>query len=260
MLLGFFGKEPKRCGHRGFQEAARWARAGVADRERRHPPGPVLGLLLRGCGLAAARPRRAAATAGRAAHSAPSPHRRERFPGSRGARRPPRGLVRQERFRVISGHRNCPAATLVALLIATPQRRHMMARNVKSSAKAERADHRLPPDERLDREAADGLLPLEELDRPPDSRLTAGDLKRAAARATGVMGTSKKLDPSLKIPHTRESVGSSSTEADGSKRNRGAAAATDGLDKGSVKTAGGSGGASTRVTKSNAQIAEGVTS
>jgi hypothetical protein len=136
----------------------------------------------------------------------------------------------------------------------------MMARNVKSSAKAERADHRLPPDERLNREASDGLLPLEELDRPPDSRLTAGDLKRAAARATGVMGTSKKLDPSLKIPHTRESVGSSSTEADGSKPSRGAAAATGALDKGSVKTGAYADGVSTRVTKSNAEIAEGVTS
>ncbi len=134
-----------------------------------------------------------------------------------------------------------------------------MARNVKSSAKAERADHRLPPDERLDREASDGLLPLEELDRPPDSRLTAGDLKRAAARATGAMGTSKKLDPSLKIPHTRESVGSSSAEADGSKQSRGAAAATDTLDKGSLK-AGDGDAVSTRVTKSNAEIAEGVTS
>jgi hypothetical protein len=135
----------------------------------------------------------------------------------------------------------------------------MMARNVKSSGKAERADHRLPPDERLDREASDGLLPLEELDRPPDSRLTAGDLKRAAARAMGVMGTSKKLDPSLKIPHTRESAASSSAEADGSKRSRGAAAATDALDKGSVK-AGDGDAVSTRVTKSNAEIAEGVTS
>ncbi len=35
--------------------------------------------LLRGRGMAAARPRRAAATAGCAAHPAPSPDRRERF-------------------------------------------------------------------------------------------------------------------------------------------------------------------------------------
>ncbi len=135
-----------------------------------------------------------------------------------------------------------------------------MARNVKSSAKAERADHRLPPDERLDREAADGLLPLEELDRPPDSRLTAGDLKRAAARAKGVMGSSKKLDPSLKIPHTRESAASSSAQGDGAKRSRAAAAATGSLDKGSARVGADGAAVSTRVTKSNAEIAEGVTS
>jgi hypothetical protein len=136
----------------------------------------------------------------------------------------------------------------------------MMARNVKSSAKAERADHRLPPDERLDREAADGLLPLEELDRPPDSRLTAGDLKRAAARAKGVMGSSKKLDPSLKIPHTRESAAGSSAQGDGAKRSRAAAAATGSLDKGSARAGADGAAVSTRVTKSNAEIAEGVTS
>jgi hypothetical protein len=134
-----------------------------------------------------------------------------------------------------------------------------MARNLKSSAKAERADHRLPPDERLDREATAGLLPIEELDRPADSRLTAGDLKRAAARAMGAMGTSRKLDPDLKIPHTRESAASSSTQADGAKRSRGAAAAGESLDKGSAKRAD-AGAVSTRVTKSNAEIAEGVTS
>ena len=134
-----------------------------------------------------------------------------------------------------------------------------MARNLKSSAKAERADRRLPPDERLDREASDGLLPIEELDRSPDSRLTAGDLRRAAARATGVMGTSKKLDASLKIPHTRDSAASSSAQGDGGKRSRGAAAATGGLDKGSAK-AGADGAVGTRVTKSNAEIAEGITS
>jgi hypothetical protein len=136
----------------------------------------------------------------------------------------------------------------------------MMARTIKSSAKAERADHRLPRDERLDREAMDGLLPIEELDRPPDSRLTAGDLKRAAARAKGVMGTSKKLDPSLRIPHTRESAASSSAQGDGAKRSRGAAAAAGSLDKGSVKSGADGAAVSTRVTKSNAEIAEGVTS
>ena len=55
-----------------------------------------------------------------------------------------------------------------------------MARTLKSNAKAERADRRLPRDERLDRDAPDGLLPVEELDRAPDSRLTLGDIRRAA--------------------------------------------------------------------------------
>jgi hypothetical protein len=114
----------------------------------------------------------------------------------------------------------------------------MMARNLKSSAKAERADHRLPPDERLDRDAEDVLLPIEELDRPADSRLTAGDLKRAAAKARGAMGISTKHDPDLKIPHTRES-----------------------LDKGATKAgADDPDAARTRTTRSNAEIAEGVTS
>jgi hypothetical protein len=134
-----------------------------------------------------------------------------------------------------------------------------MARNSKSSVKAERADHRLPPDERLDRDATAGLLPPEELDRAPDSRLTAGDLKRAAARAKGVMGASKKLDPSLKIAHARNGA-TGTAAADGSRKNRGGAAARKSLDKGSVKMSGPNADVRARVTKSNAEIAEGVTS
>lgn len=125
-----------------------------------------------------------------------------------------------------------------------------MARNSKSSAKAERADHRLPPDERLDRDATAGLLPPEELDRAVESRLTAGDVKRAAAKARGVMSSSRKLDPSLKIAKTRENGASSS----------GATAARQGLDKGSLKTSGDADAVAPRTTRSNAEIAEGVTS
>jgi hypothetical protein len=136
----------------------------------------------------------------------------------------------------------------------------MMARNAKSSAKAARADHRLPPDERLDREAASGLLPPEELDRAPDSRLTAGDLKRAAAKAMGVMGSSKKLDPSLKVARARDGT-TGSVGTNGVKKSRGAAAAGKGLDKGSVKIPGaGPDEVRTRTRRSNAEIAEGVTS
>ena len=134
-----------------------------------------------------------------------------------------------------------------------------MARNSKSSAKSERADHRLPRDERLDRDAAAGLLPPEELDRAPDSRLTAGDLKRAAAKAKGVMGASKKLDPNLKMAHARDAA-AGSVQSDGGKKSRGAAAATKSLDNGSVKMPGPGAEVRRRVTKSNAEIAESVTS
>jgi hypothetical protein len=136
----------------------------------------------------------------------------------------------------------------------------MMARSLKPSAKAERADHRQAPDERADRDAAEGLLPPEELDRPPASRLTLGDMKRAAAKAKGAMGVSKKLDPTLMAPHTRDH-GASSTAADGMKKSRGAPAAGSGLDKGSGRTGGRDAGSATiRRTKSNAEIAAGVTS
>jgi hypothetical protein len=136
-----------------------------------------------------------------------------------------------------------------------------MARNAKSTAKAERADRRIPRDERLDLDAVAGLLPMEELDRAPDSRLTLGDMKRAAAKAKGAMGTSKKLDPSLKTARTRDSGASSSgaVDVDGSKRSRGAAAARDSLDKGRSKRAAAE-SAPVRRTRSNAEIAENVTS
>lgn len=113
-----------------------------------------------------------------------------------------------------------------------------MARNLKSSTKAERADHRLSPDERLDRDAEDVLLPVEELDRPANSRLTAGDLKRAAAKARGAMGVSTKHDPGLKISHAR-----------------------DRLDKGAARArAADADTAHTHTTRSNAEISEGITS
>ena len=136
-----------------------------------------------------------------------------------------------------------------------------MARNVKSSVKAERADRRQPPDERLDRDSVAGLLPLEELDRPANSRLTAGDLKRATAKAKSVMGTSKKLDPGLNAAASRSTAASSSTAAAGARKSRGATDARQNLDKGSVKMSGSATDGTRRsVTKTNAEIAEGVTS
>jgi hypothetical protein len=134
-----------------------------------------------------------------------------------------------------------------------------MARKAKSRAKAERADHRIPRDERLDLDAVAGLLPAEELDRPADSRLTLGDIKRAAAKAKGVMGASNKLDPSLKNAKTRATGASSSAAADGMKRSRGAGAAREHLDKDANKRAAGD-AVAVRRTRSNAEIAENVTS
>jgi hypothetical protein len=131
-----------------------------------------------------------------------------------------------------------------------------MARKAKSKAKAERADHRLPRDERLDRDAIAGLLPAEELDRPPDSRLTLGDIKRAAAKAKGAMGASGKLDPSLKIARTRENAAST----DGAERGRAGAAAARSLDKGRNKRGAAAESVVLRRTRSNAEIAERDTS
>ncbi|HEX2724689.1 MAG TPA: hypothetical protein VHN20_02595 [Beijerinckiaceae bacterium] len=125
---------------------------------------------------------------------------------------------------------------------------------MKSRAKAERVDHRRPPIDRMDKEAIDGLLPPEELDRRPGSRLTAGDIKRAAARAKGAMGASKKLDPSLRIARTRAGP----PPTDGMKKSRAAPAARRSLDKGSLKASAAE--APRRVRKSNAEIAEADTS
>ena len=129
-----------------------------------------------------------------------------------------------------------------------------MARNLKSNAKAERVDHRRPPIERMDREAIGGLLPPEELDRRPTSRLTAGDIKRAAARAKGVMGASKKLDPSLRIARARDTQPATA----GMTKGRAAPETRRGPNKGSIKAS--SVEAPRRVRKSNAEIAEGDTS
>jgi hypothetical protein len=130
----------------------------------------------------------------------------------------------------------------------------MMARNLKSNAKADRVDHRRPPIERMDRDAIAGLLPPEELDRGPSSRLTAGDIKRAAARAKGVMGASKKLDPSLRIARTRTAA----PATDGMKKGRAAPAGRRAVDEGALKAR--SAEAPRRVRKSNAEIAESDTS
>lgn len=69
----------------------------------------------------------------------------------------------------------------------------------------------------------------------PTGRNEIGNTKRAAAKATGVMGASKKIDPDLKIP---------ARQTGGMKKSRAADAAEP---------------TNVRRTKSNAEIAEGVT-
>jgi hypothetical protein len=83
----------------------------------------------------------------------------------------------------------------------------------------------------------------------PTGRNDIGNTKRAAAKATGTMGASKKVDPELKIP---------AVHSDGMKKSAGAPSAVRGLDKGSVKT-GGATQIATRRTKTNAEIADGAT-
>jgi hypothetical protein len=84
----------------------------------------------------------------------------------------------------------------------------------------------------------------------PNSRMAAGDVKRAAAKAVGVMGLSKKHDPDLKI--SRDAA-----KADGTKKSAGARSATRALDKGSARADGSE--PARRVTRSNAEITEGLT-
>jgi len=85
----------------------------------------------------------------------------------------------------------------------------------------------------------------------PTSRNDIGNTKRAAAKATGTMGASKKIDPDLKIP-------SVDTVSDGLKKSAGARRARRALDQGSDR-ADGAAPETVRKTISNAEIAEGVT-
>jgi hypothetical protein len=50
-------------------------------------------------------------------------------------------------------------------------------------------------------------------DAGPTSRNSVGDTKRAAAKATGIMGATKKLDPDLKMEHINEGRPKSGSKA-----------------------------------------------
>jgi hypothetical protein len=86
----------------------------------------------------------------------------------------------------------------------------------------------------------------------PNSRMAKGDVKRAAAKAVGVMGLSKKHDPDLKMTAAK-----SPARSDGVKKSAGARSADKALDKGSAKAP--AEGAPVRVRRSNAEISEGLT-
>ncbi|HKH95286.1 MAG TPA: hypothetical protein VKA39_02050 [Beijerinckiaceae bacterium] len=86
----------------------------------------------------------------------------------------------------------------------------------------------------------------------PNSRMAKGDVKRAAAKAVGVMGLSKKHDPDLKMTAAK-----SPARSDGVKKSAGARSADKALDKGSARAP--AEGAPVRVRRSNAEISEGLT-
>lgn len=90
----------------------------------------------------------------------------------------------------------------------------------------------------------------------PNSRMAKGDVKRAAAKAVGVMGLSKKHDPDLKMATTRSTAAKSPARSDGVKKSAGARSADQSLDKGSAKAPA---DGSVRVRRSNAEISEGLT-
>ncbi|HEX8664964.1 MAG TPA: hypothetical protein VF744_13125 [Beijerinckiaceae bacterium] len=113
----------------------------------------------------------------------------------------------------------------------------------------------------------------------PNSRSAVADQRRAAEKGTGVMSISKKIDPDIKVSGVRDSQGRMSARVDGTKTSRGAKSADRSLDKGSLRmasptvtsgrTPGGNqdakgasrdpGATLVRRTKSNAEIADGVT-
>ena len=81
----------------------------------------------------------------------------------------------------------------------------------------------------------------------PNSRMAKGDVKRAAAKAVGVMGLSKKHDPDLKMSTTRATAAKSPARSDGVKKSAGARSADKSLDKGAAKA--GAADAPTRVRR-----------
>jgi hypothetical protein len=94
----------------------------------------------------------------------------------------------------------------------------------------------------------------------PNSRSAIADQRRAAEKGMGVMSLSKKIDPGVKVAGARETQDRMSARIDGTKTSRAAKSARKSLDKGSLgKTSAGPGATAGRRAKSNAEIAESVT-
>jgi hypothetical protein len=91
----------------------------------------------------------------------------------------------------------------------------------------------------------------------PNSRSAVADTKRAAQKATGAMSLSKKIDPETKVAGARPNAAKVSGRSNDVKRGAGSTSADKALDHGSAQADGASG--ATRVRRSNAEIAEGVT-
>lgn len=108
--------------------------------------------------------------------------------------------------------------------------------------------------------AATGGHPDDPIPTTPNSRSAIADAKRAAEKGVGVMSTSKKLDPEIKVAGVRRTQDHLSAKIDGTKTSRGAKSVDKSLDRGSARGANGAPeAASVRRTKSNAEIAESVT-
>ena len=119
-------------------------------------------------------------------------------------------------------------------------------------AREKPTDNPAREDALLENSAATGGHPDEPLELSPNSRTARAATKRAAARATGTMSLSKKVDPETKL--------SGPAGGDGTKRTARAKRAEEALDKGSAQAAPDAPPtARVRRTKSNAEIAEGVT-
>jgi len=106
--------------------------------------------------------------------------------------------------------------------------------------------------------AATSGHPDEAVPEAPNSRSAVAGAKRGALKATGAMSLSKKIDPTTKVAGARAHAAKTAARSQDVERGVGATSADTALDHGSAK-ADGAASSQTRVRRSNAEIAEGVT-